>query len=121
MRRVWPALFALGYAALILYLSSRSSLPVALPSFHSADKVAHLLEYSGLGLLVAWTLGSYGLPRSKALLLAGIACSLYGASDELHQLFVPGRECDLVDWLADTTGGACGAVAWYWASRKEGQ
>ena len=121
MRRAWLPFLAFGYAGLIFYLSSRSSFPVALPSFDAADKAAHLLEYAGLGVLVAWSLGSYGVPRSRALWLAAAACSLYGASDEVHQLFVPGREGDLFDWLADSAGGAIGAAAWFWASRKEGQ
>ncbi len=29
---------------------------------------------------------------------------LYGALDEVHQLFVPGRSCDIYDWLADVAG-----------------
>jgi VanZ family protein len=119
VRRVALPLLALGYAGLIFYLSSRSTLPVALPQFNGVDKVAHLIEYSGLGLLVAWTLGSRGLAKGRALWLAGLVCALYGASDELHQLFVPGRQCDVFDWVADTAGGALGAVTWYWASRKD--
>ena len=35
-----------------------------------------------------------------------LAASAYGATDEFHQLFVPGRSCDVFDWLADTTGAA---------------
>ena len=119
MRRTWLPLFVFAYAGLIFYLSSRSTLPVPLPEFNGADKAAHALEYLGLGLLAAWTLGSYGLARGRALLLAAIGCSLYGASDELHQLFVPGRVCDVFDWLADTTGATCGSAAWFWASRRE--
>jgi VanZ family protein len=29
---------------------------------------------------------------------------LYAASDELHQLFVPGRMCDLNDFIVDSIG-----------------
>jgi len=29
---------------------------------------------------------------------------LYGGSDEVHQLFVPGRDCNLYDFVADTIG-----------------
>jgi VanZ family protein len=28
----------------------------------------------------------------------------YGAIDELHQIFIPGRSADIRDWLADSTG-----------------
>ncbi len=29
---------------------------------------------------------------------------LYGALDELHQKFVPGRSCDIFDWISDASG-----------------
>ena len=32
----------------------------------------------------------------------------YGLSDELHQHFVPGRQADWLDWLADAGGGLAG-------------
>lgn len=30
----------------------------------------------------------------------------YGALDECHQWFVPGRECSLADWHCDSAGAA---------------
>ena len=55
--------------------------------------------------------------RGAALLgvvvLALTATSLYGASDEWHQAFVPLRNSEIRDWVADTIGGAVGAVL-YW-------
>jgi VanZ family protein len=45
------------------------------------------------------------------MLVAGIA-SLYGATDEVHQLFVPGRNCNAWDWAADTVGAALGAAVY---------
>jgi VanZ family protein len=39
-----------------------------------------------------------------------VFCSLYGASDEWHQSFVPGRMVEVADWLADSIGGVIGAV-----------
>jgi VanZ family protein len=35
-----------------------------------------------------------------------------GAADELHQKFIPGRDTELLDWAADTTGGLLGAMTW---------
>ena len=46
---------------------------------------------------------------AAALVAAILIASLYGASDEFHQLFVPGRLCDPADWLTDTCGAALGA------------
>ena len=37
--------------------------------------------------------------------------SLYGATDEFHQSFVPGRDSDVLDWVADTLGAALGAAS----------
>ena len=45
--------------------------------------------------------------------MAIIAASIYGASDEYHQYFVPGRVCDWVDWVADTLGATL--AAWLYA------
>jgi VanZ family protein len=30
--------------------------------------------------------------------------------DELHQLFIPGRSCDILDWTADTAGVIIGVI-----------
>jgi VanZ family protein len=39
---------------------------------------------------------------------------LYGASDEWHQSFVPGRYPAVSDWLADAAGIVIGYMALYW-------
>lgn len=46
-------------------------------------------------------------------LVALILSSLYGISDEFHQIFTPGRSCDPMDWLVDTCAAAIGAaIVW---------
>ena len=45
-------------------------------------------------------------PDWRGAVLALITVSFFGATDEWHQSFVPGREADLLDWLADTSGAA---------------
>jgi VanZ family protein len=50
---------------------------------------------------------------AKAIMLAFLITSAYGASDEFHQSFVPNRSCDVLDWAADTFGGFIAATA-YW-------
>lgn len=37
-----------------------------------------------------------------------LASTLYGISDELHQYYVPYRNADLMDVLADMFGSVCG-------------
>ncbi|HEV7591090.1 MAG TPA: VanZ family protein, partial [Longimicrobium sp.] len=49
----------------------------------------------------------------RAALLAGALGSLYGVSDELHQLLVRNRSSDPVDWMADTLGVLAGVALWH--------
>jgi VanZ family protein len=97
----WPLLVA----ATIFFASTRST--VAMPGITNFDKIAHFSVYGLLATLLE-RLGRG--PRAVALAL--LLTSLYGASDEWHQSFVPGRSCELGDWIADTLGGAL-AIALY--------
>jgi UDP-2,3-diacylglucosamine pyrophosphatase LpxH len=47
--------------------------------------------------------------RRHLLVFMGVA--LFGATDEWHQYFVPGRSCELGDWVADSLGGGLGLLA----------
>jgi hypothetical protein len=52
--------------------------------------------------------------------LAVLIVSAFGVTDEWHQSFVPGRDCDVFDWLADTAGAALAVtlyVKWAWYRR----
>lgn len=42
--------------------------------------------------------------------LAWLVCVLYATSDEIHQLFVPGRSCQIGDIAIDAAGAAAGIV-----------
>ena len=76
------------------------------------DKWAHLLVF---GLLATLYLRHPWFENKgrKGAWMAIIAASIYGASDEYHQYFVPGRVCDWVDWVADTLGATL--AAWLYA------
>ncbi len=72
-------------------------------------KLAHFTEFAGLGLLFAIALK---VQTGKAKTPAAIICSsIYAATDEIHQIFVPGRACRVLDWGIDTCGAALGALA----------
>jgi VanZ family protein len=103
----WAAVGA--YASLIFWLSSQSD-PLPELTVRIWDKVLHLCEYGALGALLLVALLQSGLAPRRALALAALLASLYGASDELHQSFVPGRDADPRDWVADTLGGGAGAA-----------
>lgn len=104
------------YAGLIFFGSSLSSPPDAISSMLQkfSDKVLHFCEYMVLGGLLyrACRHASGEWLSRHALLAAALGASLYGLSDETHQLFVPFREADLLDLVADTVGGTAGAWGW---------
>ncbi len=97
----------LAVAAAIFYLSSRPALP-APPLFPHQDKVFHFLEFAGLGLMIFLNRDSWGgrpVPVMILLLL------VYALSDEVHQSFVPGRDCSAADLAADAAGGLAALFA----------
>jgi len=123
---------ALVWTGLILSVSSLPDLSVEPPLFPGCDKVAHLIVYFILGVTLRfWTAGRTSCnapePRSEAcepragdrhgrpgdarsrlgmwVILGGFA---FGAMDEVHQRFIPGREMSLGDFLADAVGFALG-------------
>lgn len=113
-RRIWLWGPPAAYMAAIYYQSSLSD--VSIPG-GASDKLAHALGYVVLSVLLVRACAG-GLPArvtaQVALLSAGIAVA-YGASDELHQLFVSGRTADMADVLADATGAVAGVAAcWAW-------
>jgi VanZ family protein len=101
--RFW--LPVLAYVSIIFALSAQQHLTPPL-HFQNSDKVMHLLEYGGLGLLLSRAMRA-SLPGRTwlvtALLTVGVGMAV-GAGDEFFQSFVPGRESSVFDWFADSTG-----------------
>jgi VanZ family protein len=90
---------------------------VTLPPGRGWDKVLHAGAYAVLAALAAWaaTRGRLRAATWRVLLAAWVISTAYGALDELHQYFVPGRQCDAADLAADALGAlaAAGAIrAW---------
>ena len=102
------------WSILILSLTSIPNLQVTAPK--GSDTWAHFLVYAILGVLTARA--AELTPRRVLLLLIVIAgVSLFGAIDEWHQSFIPGRFPDVRDWIADSVGGAAGAALFTFAMR----
>lgn len=68
--------------------------------------LAHFLEYFILStlLIVAITGSVSQKPHPFTLFTAFIVSLFYGISDELHQLYVPGRVTDMLDLAVDGAG-----------------
>ena len=94
------------WAAVLFLLSEQEGLGRGLPT--GTDKLVHGGLYLILGLSLAW-----GKRRTGAgvpgllLLLMGVG---YGALDDWHQSFVPGRYSSVGDWVADSAGVMLGLV-----------
>lgn len=69
-------------------------------------KSAHFTEYFILGLILILYLQTKEKLATKYVILAIIFCVLYATSDEIHQLFVDGRSCKIMDILIDTCGSS---------------
>ena len=110
--------------ALIFAISSMSQPPLPVPKFEwlTIDKLYHFIEYAILGGLLAWAFVKAKppvVPAQTIWVLAAVISILYGASDEWHQTFVPGRFATLADWVADMLGSVAGVLGVYLYYRKK--
>lgn len=97
----------------ICVLSSMSG-PQLEPAFEfiPGDKFAHFVAFAlGASLLAMAIRRSFAVTWTRAVLLAILGVSVFGAMDEWHQTFTPQRSgADVGDWVADMLGAATGAV-----------
>ena len=77
---------------------------------HIIRKCAHFTIYLILGLLVHNALIGNNISTLKRILLAFLICVLYAVSDEIHQIFIPGRSGQISDVLLDSSGGLLGIL-----------
>jgi VanZ family protein len=108
----WLATF--GWASAIWVLSSRP-MP-EMPSLSEIpywDKFLHFVAFAVGGFLLASALQvSTQWKWRRVFVVSFIGIALYGALDEWHQLYTPGRSGgDVFDWLADLTGAMVGALS----------
>jgi len=73
-------------------------------------RVLHISEYAILALLTARAMFRYREVRLASLVLVLGLTELYALSDEIHQLFVPGRTFQLMDLVLDLLGGVIGLI-----------
>lgn len=101
---------------LCLGIFIESSLPSdAYPEieFELGDKIIHIAIYFFLFLASYFSFNNqnkFTWIKKYSLFSALLFTSVYGAVDELHQLFVFGRSCDFLDWVADFLGGVFGLL-----------
>ncbi|RKU39431.1 hypothetical protein C6496_01505 [Candidatus Poribacteria bacterium] len=114
------------YMVLIFAISSMEQPPLPMPEFEwlTIDKLYHFIEYAILGGLLTRAFVKAKptvVPSHLVWFMAALLSILYGASDEWHQSFVPGRFATLADWVADVVGSIAGVfgVYLYYRSRQQ--
>ena len=114
LRLLWLFGPPIGWCAAIFFFSHQPELP----STPGGDKTAHLVAYSIMGALFAraFWFGTAWTPRT--LFTAAVIVSIaYGAFDEIHQYYVPGRHASYADFAADAIGSVIGALAFHLVAR----
>jgi len=106
--KVWAPVAA--WAVIIFLFSSLSVTPTTEIYWQDfvVKKTAHVIEYGIFAVLLYRALRSEGVEKINAGLAAILVSVIYGASDEFHQGFTPGREPRVRDVVFDTIGAIAG-------------
>ncbi len=80
-------------------------------------KIGHIVEFALLGALTFLLAKSYNLSLKMSVFISLTYCSLFAVSDELHQLFVDGRDGSILDVMIDFFGSVLG-VGVFWVKGK---
>ena len=102
--------------AAVLFLLSETSGGPSQELFPYDDKAAHFVLYGVMGAALAWGRRMAGAPARHWILLA--AGWGYGALDEWHQSFVPGRTPEPADFAADVLGVTVGYALFLFLARR---
>lgn len=78
---------------------------------HEVDisPIGHFCEFFLLGVTLCNAL-RFSISPQTSFIVATVLASAYGISDEIHQIFVPTRSCDPLDWVVDTVTALLGAL-----------
>lgn len=97
-----PVVLLLAYET---YLSAQSQLPALGPVFYQKDKLEHATYFflTGLAAVRAARFGE-GWGRGKTAVFLILSAVLWGCLDEIHQSYVPFRDVEIGDVVADAAG-----------------
>lgn len=73
-------------------------------------KVAHFSIYTLVGILLMSLISTYNLKENKRIIASLGIGVLYATSDEIHQLFIPGRSGQITDVILDSMGVLLGIL-----------
>lgn len=102
--------FANSVEQVFVQISSNDSSVQTIDFVKIVRKSAHFFLYFFLGIFTFLLFHEYHNSFKKCFLFTILFCSFYGAADEFHQLFVPGRLGKIFDVFIDSCGATCGAI-----------
>lgn len=96
----------------LLWWASSGPLGGAHPSLLRAfvHNAAHVVAYSAMAAMALLALAGSGPTAPRMRLWAIAIASAYGAVDEIHQRYVPGRVASFSDFGSDLCGAVLGAM-----------
>ena len=92
---------------IILFVLTSLPTGLAIETRDVSDKLLHFGAYGLLSVLLYLNLyfqNKFLLLNKYSALYTILVASVYGLLDEIHQMFVPGRSAEFLDWLADFSG-----------------
>jgi VanZ family protein len=112
LKQIWAWGPAVGFLVAIFCVSGMSKPPFMVGPLTGMEKPGHFAAYAFLCVLLFRALRCSCRPWvfHWAPLLALILASAYAATDEFHQLFVPGRHGEVRDWAIDSLGALLAAI-----------
>lgn len=102
------AIWAVLWAALMFIGATAKSQPAVCLLFPQEDKVIHFIEYALLAYLLygAFSHSSETRRIRRAAVYTAIVAVAYGGALELYQAFLPWRDCNALDFMANCAGVA---------------
>lgn len=77
---------------------------------HPIRKLAHFTEYFILAIFLVGAVDNSLRKRALRLLIPWAVAAFYAVTDEVHQFFIPGRNCNVGDVHIDSTGAFVGVL-----------
>lgn len=122
MKKIISIILVIIWMIVIFYFSSQNSIETkettglfyklfhintdSLFIFNLVRKFAHFFEYLILGLLIYNMFKHFNI--NNIIICTLLLCIIYSCLDEIHQLFVPGRDGKILDCLIDGLGSIIG-------------
>ena len=73
-------------------------------------KLAHYSIYILGGILILLHVNLYNFTTNKKVIITWLIGTAYAVTDEVHQLFIPGRSCEIRDVCIDSLGVITGII-----------